>query len=77
MRPGSTITLKICYQGQKKAFLIKFSQLTGANDVGYTDQYAITPHGDEYTAHPDGTVDSTGCYPPFKGSKPGKLAGQK
>ena len=51
-------------------FLIKFSELTGCRVIGYTDVYAVLPHGDAYMAHPSGRYELIESFPPYKPYRP-------
>jgi Domain of unknown function (DUF4347) len=78
-RHATTIIIKSCSVANGKTgrdFLVQIAKLTGAKVVGYTDVYAFTPHGDELTALPDGTITVTGHYGPYKGSPVQKYVGK-
>ena len=38
------------------------------NVTGYTDWYAVTPHGEEWTATPEGGLTQGKDYGPYQGS---------
>ena len=72
----AVIEIRACSVANGKTgreFIKLFAEITGARVVAYTDQYAVTPHGEEWTAYPDGRVEQTGDHGPFKGSLPDRI----
>ena len=62
MADDGIITFKgcgVCQNEDGRKFATKVALMTDSNVVGYTDTYAVTPYGDEYTARPDGTIEKT------------------
>jgi len=49
-----------------KKFLTTMSIALGAPVKGIDDWWAITPHGDEFIAYPDGTIEKTCSRTPYK-----------
>ena len=48
------IVIKSCMVAKGRSgkdFLVLLASITGSDVVGYTDWYAVVPHGDEITAY--------------------------
>jgi len=48
--------------------LTRMAELTGLTVIGYDDTYAVKPHGQQWIAKPDGTVEKGEKYPAYKDS---------
>jgi hypothetical protein len=56
---GATIEIRACRTctEDNHELIKKIAELTGCRVVGYDDVYAIKPHGQQWIAKPDGTVE--------------------
>jgi hypothetical protein len=65
----ATIELRVCLVCSVDTQLIEeLAVITGAKVIGYSDWYAVVPHGTEFTAYPDGTSKKTGQHTPLRES---------
>ena len=64
-----------CAKGRNgKRFLTLFAGAVGRPVRGWTDWYAVTPHGDQIRVTPEGEVSTTDSKPPYL-DEPGQTAG--
>jgi hypothetical protein len=67
---GATIELRACSTCSERdqQMLTRMAELTGLTVIGYDDTYAVKPHGQQWIAKPDGTVEKGEKYPAYKDS---------
>jgi hypothetical protein len=74
-RKGGQIYLQHCLVGQDgrgREFLTLLAKITQHDVHGYTDWYAVGPHGLELLATPDGKIKVVKNWGPYKYSEPWK-----
>ena len=68
MKDDGRIEFRACdvAAGQRgKDFICKMAKDADCDVCAYDDWYAVTPHGGEFTAHPNGSIDQTGTHKPW------------
>ena len=57
------VEVRHCFVGGNKAFMLALAKKLDCDVKGIDDWWAVTPHGNEYVYHPDGTCELTACRP--------------